>query len=59
MDIMKSLKNIKNAQVAGDIHTIYVGAMNACSLSEYESLMKEVEEMIKEFHKRTIGFYRR
>lgn len=48
MGIMKALKNIKNAQVAEDIHTIYVGAMNARSLSEYESLMKEVEEMIKE-----------
>ena len=48
MDIMKALKNIKNAQVAGDIHTIYVGAMNARSLSEYESLMKAAEELIKE-----------
>lgn len=47
MGIMKALKNIKNAQVAEDIHTIYVGAMNARSLNEYESLMKEVEEMIK------------
>lgn len=48
MDIMEKLNHINNEQVAEDIYTIYVGAMNARSLSEYESLMKEVEEMIKE-----------
>lgn len=48
MDIMEKLNHINNEQVAEDIYTIYNGAQYAHSLSEHESLMKEVEEMIKE-----------
>jgi len=38
-----------NDGLAGDINCLLFGAMHACSLSEYEDLMKETEQMIIDY----------